>query len=289
MVDALDDSVGELLEALEKAGMLKDTILVFASDNGGDPYTATSNQGYNWPLRGTKATLWEGGVRSTALVWSPRLTRSSRVSTQLMHATDWLPTLYAAAGGCVGDLGALDGVNMWQALSQGTPSPRTEILHEIDDWSGNSALRFQNYKLVVGSYGNQFDTRFQVVGGTRPHGDLKGLRQNSKAAAVLKRFYGKQMPSPPPNSVNWSSGGNVSCGKGNVKQNFTQGQQYYLFDLSSDPCELRNLASTSPKLLSFLLNKLAAYKKTVVPKIDPTVDSRGFPENNNGVWAPWIL
>ncbi|XP_077564469.1 arylsulfatase B-like [Haemaphysalis longicornis] len=289
MVDSLDQTVGELLEALEKAGMLKDTILVFASDNGGDPYTATANQGYNWPLRGTKATLWEGGVRSTALVWSPRLTRSSRVSTQLMHATDWLPTLYAAAGGRVGDLGTLDGVNMWQALSQGTPSPRTELLHEIDDWSGASAIRFQNYKLVVGNYGNKFDTRFEIVGGTRPHGDLKALRQNSKAAAVLKRFYGTQNPLLQPNINDWSAGGNVSCGQGNPNQNFVQGQRYYLFDLSCDPCELHNLASTNPQIVSFLLSKLAAYNKTVVPTIDPTMDSRGFPENNNGLWGPWIF
>ncbi|KAH9368171.1 hypothetical protein HPB48_010648 [Haemaphysalis longicornis] len=185
-------------------------------------------------------------------VWSPRLTRSSRVSTQLMHATDWLPTLYAAAGGRVGDLGTLDGVNMWQALSQGTPSPRTELLHEIDDWSGASAIRFQNYKLVVGSYGNNFDTRFE------------------------------------PNINDWSAGGNVSCGQGNPNQNFVQGQQYYLFDLSRDPCELHNLASTNPQMVSFLLSKLAAYNKTVVPTIDPTTDSRGFPEHNNGLWAPWI-
>ncbi|KAH9368178.1 hypothetical protein HPB48_010641 [Haemaphysalis longicornis] len=280
MVDSLDQTVGELLEALEKAGMLKDTILVFASDNGGDPYSAPRT-------RAITGLCEEPKPRSGKA--DPRLTRSSRVSTQLMHATDWLPTLYAAAGGRVGDLGTLDGVNMWQALSQGTPSPRTELLHEIDDWSGASAIRFQNYKLVVGNYGNKFDTRFEIVGGTRPHGDLKALRQNSKAAAVLKRFYGTQNSLLQPNINDWSAGGNVSCGQGNPNQNFVQGQRYYLFDLSCDPCELRNLASTNPQIVSFLLSKLAAYNKTVVPTIDPTMDSRGFPENNNGLWGPWIF
>ncbi|XP_077564897.1 arylsulfatase B-like isoform X2 [Haemaphysalis longicornis] len=287
MVDALDESVGELLEALEEAGMLNDTILIFASDNGGDLSGDNANQGYNWPLRGTKGTLWEGAMRATALVWSPRLARSSTVSTQLMHATDWLPTLYAAAGGRVGDLGALDGVNMWPALSEGGRSPRTELLHQIDNLSGNSALRFHNFKLVLGSYGDSLDKRFEVIGRTRPYADLKELRQKSRVAAVLRRFYGKRNLFPQDNY--WARRGNVSCGQSHGSENFSSGQQYYLFDLDSDPCELRNLAFQRPAMLAFLLKKLKAYNQTVVPRIDPTIDSRGFPENNNGLWGPWIL
>jgi len=49
-----------------------------------------------------KNTLWEGGVRGAGLLWSPLINRPGRVSTQLFHITDWLPTLYAAAGGDVG-------------------------------------------------------------------------------------------------------------------------------------------------------------------------------------------
>lgn len=45
-----------------------------------------------------KASLWEGGVRTPAVIWSPLIEQPSRVSDELMHMSDWLPTLLAAAG-----------------------------------------------------------------------------------------------------------------------------------------------------------------------------------------------
>ena len=57
------------------------------------------NKASNWPLRGIKHTLWEGGVRGSAFIWSPLLETSSEVQKcGIMGIQDWLPTLYAAAG-----------------------------------------------------------------------------------------------------------------------------------------------------------------------------------------------
>lgn len=90
-----------------------------------------------------------GGVRGAGFVHSPLLSTKGRVSMEMMHVTDWLPTLYSLAGGDIHDLGVVDGFDMWETLSNATESPRKEILHNIDPMSGYSALRFGDWKLIV--------------------------------------------------------------------------------------------------------------------------------------------
>lgn len=90
-----------------------------------------------------------GGLRGTAFVHSPLLKSKGRVSMDLMHLSDWVPTLYGCGGGNVSDLIGLDGVDMWPTLSQGLASPRKELVHNIDPVGWAAALRYQNWKLVV--------------------------------------------------------------------------------------------------------------------------------------------
>lgn len=94
MVTALDDSIRKIYQSLREKGMLSKTIIIFTSDNGG--WIAGAS---NWPLRGQKASGWEGGVRSPTIIWSPLLRlQTPRTSSQLMHITDWLPTIYHVSG-----------------------------------------------------------------------------------------------------------------------------------------------------------------------------------------------
>ncbi|KAK8754965.1 hypothetical protein V5799_002336 [Amblyomma americanum] len=288
MVDALDQSVGALIEELEKANMLENTVLVFSTDNGGHPYTRDDpNRGFNWPLRGIKGTVWEGGIRGTAFVWSPRLKVTRRVSNQLMHITDWLPTLYSAAGGDVQNLGSLDGTDMWHALSTGAPSPRTEALLEFNTETEIAALRYLNYKIVLGNYSEEVSERYKVIGRAHPNNDLDSLQRNSRAAGVLKRLYGKPQLFQRGYDKSWRRRAAVTCNEGPT--NFDTGILIFVFDLESDPCELRNMAARNPLLLNNLLAKLGGYMSTLHPEIDKTIDPKGYPENNNGNWAPWIF
>lgn len=93
MVSKLDDSVGQIVEALESRNMLQNSIIVFISDNGAPTIGSFMNWGSNYPLRGIKDTLFEGGVRDAAFIWSPLIVQNGRVTYDLVHVSDWLPTL----------------------------------------------------------------------------------------------------------------------------------------------------------------------------------------------------
>ncbi|KAH9369668.1 hypothetical protein HPB48_007635 [Haemaphysalis longicornis] len=245
MMDALDESVGDVIEALQEEHMLENCVLVFSSDNGGIPWGEHASRGFNWPLRGAKGTLWEGATRAAAFLWSPLVSRSRRVSHQLMHVVDWLPTLYRAAGGDPSKMKGLDGHDMWLHLCADLPSPRTELLYNIDPVAHTSALRYRDYKLVLGtSAGGIYDQRFLTPGGSRPYADLGKLMAEAKAARVLRDFYNTGaflFPSL------WRERATISCGSHGVS-NFVSGDPPYLFDLVRDPCELHNLAPTNSEV-----------------------------------------
>ncbi|EEC06950.1 arylsulfatase B, putative, partial [Ixodes scapularis] len=243
MTDALDESIGEVFRALFDADMLDNTIIVLSADNGGLPFGFESNRGYNFPLRGGKGTLWEGGCRASAFVWSPLLKRKGVVSDQMMHITDWVPTLYSAAGGNPQTLGKLDGTDMWVPLAYGSASPRYEILYNIDPIDRNSALRYTNYKLVLGiANGGAYDQRYLTTGGSRPYGDLDLLMAQSEAAQVLREYYGTGYLKFPDQ---WRQRATLTCGN-KVPKNFVSLSPPYLFDLTADPCEINNIANSQP-------------------------------------------
>ncbi|KAH7935093.1 hypothetical protein HPB52_003953 [Rhipicephalus sanguineus] len=120
----------------------------------------------------------------------------------------------------------------------------------------------------------------QVIGSSGPQRDLDGLQEESRTAAVLRRFYGDQTLFERRNSE-WRRESTVDCGADTT--NFASGEPYYLYNLKEDPCELHNAFC----IVSFLLEKLNAYRETARPDIVGVIDERGYPENNNGVWAPW--
>ena len=99
MTSALDKSVGEVFKALHEKNMLENSIIAFSTDNGGAVQGMDKSSGSNWPLRGSKYNMWEGGIRGVAFIWSQLFPDTKEaISKNLMHISDWLPTLYAAAG-----------------------------------------------------------------------------------------------------------------------------------------------------------------------------------------------
>ncbi|XP_022663785.1 arylsulfatase B-like isoform X2 [Varroa destructor] len=153
MVAELDRSVGRIVRALQDKGILKDTLIVFSSDNGGQNIGTLSNVGSNWPLRGAKQTLFEGGTRVAAFTWSADLIKPRRIEHGLMHLVDWLPTFVRYAGGDPASLGKLDGVDQWEMISKGAPSNRQEVIYNINYVDQSAAIRDNRFKLIVANKG----------------------------------------------------------------------------------------------------------------------------------------
>ncbi|XP_050300182.1 arylsulfatase B isoform X2 [Anthonomus grandis grandis] len=237
MLSKLDASVGSVVTALEKRNMLNNSIIIFITDNGGAAAGFNLNAASNYPLKGVKNTLWEGGVKGAACVWSPMFEKPSRISTQLMQIVDWLPTLLVAAGGNTSDISHLDGISIWEALSKDETSPRTEILHNIDDIDNNAALMIDNWKLVKGTtYDGNWDNWYGPSG--REYDYNISLVENSPAGAAFRRL--KKLPDEI-NIKNLRNKATVSCDN-DAKVDCFPLKSPCLFDILNDPCEYRNLA-----------------------------------------------
>jgi arylsulfatase A-like enzyme len=101
MASMLDDAVGEVTGALARHGLTESTLILFLSDNGGPTNGNEDTWASNYPLRGGKNTLWEGGTRAVAVASGFGVgahLRGTR-SHALLHACDWLPTLVHLASG----------------------------------------------------------------------------------------------------------------------------------------------------------------------------------------------
>lgn len=147
----MDDSVGDIMESLSDKQMLNNTIIVFVSDNGGIYKGRSTNYASNWPLRGTKFSPFEGGVRVVGLVWSPLVNTTNHLMKGLMHAVDWVPTILTAAG--LKPPTENDGINLWNSILNNSlsESVRNEIfdIYDNNDTVYKSAI-IGDFKLVTG-------------------------------------------------------------------------------------------------------------------------------------------
>jgi len=121
MVHSLDENVGKILNALERLKLSGKTVIIFYSDNGGNMYnvvdggTATSNA----PLRGGKASLYEGGIRVPAIFCWPGVAKENSVHDALVQSEDLYPTILEMAGLPPRPEQALDAISLVPALRGG--------------------------------------------------------------------------------------------------------------------------------------------------------------------------
>ncbi|MBT5377971.1 MAG: sulfatase, partial [Opitutae bacterium] len=127
MVHSLDDAVGSLLDALDAEGLADDTVVVFYSDNGGNIHcgleeTDAKREKYvtaitsNYPLRGGKGGIREGGIRVPAVMVWPGVTKPGSINVTRIQANDLYPTVLKMLNLSYPPNHLIDGVDFTKAL-----------------------------------------------------------------------------------------------------------------------------------------------------------------------------
>jgi arylsulfatase A len=123
VVEELDWSVGQVLEALRKEGLAERTLVFFTSDNG--PWLTQFEQGGSAGLlQEGKGSTWEGGMREPAIAWWPGRIEPGRVTSQIGSTLDLFTTSLKLAGAAIPDDRIIDGLDLSPVLFGSEPSPR---------------------------------------------------------------------------------------------------------------------------------------------------------------------
>jgi len=263
-IAAVDEALGNVTTALRTRGLWDNTLLVFSSDNGGPADHET-----NYPLRGSKGSDFEGGVRVAAFVgggFLPAKMRGTTV-TGMLHLCDWYATFARLAGAldpssdaAAAQLGLpkVDSLDMWPMVSgANATSPRAEL-----PLSGNGAsVALSGTGLIVSCPASaacpHSEGRFKLIRGKMGNGAWAGLTT----------------PNGTKNTVA------VDCGQG------------CLFDLDSDPDEHVDIAAHHTTLLRNLraladMYDASVYQSPGSSKADPAARVAANTKYG-GFWGPW--
>ncbi|KAK7067491.1 hypothetical protein SK128_020465 [Halocaridina rubra] len=267
MMSALDEVVGRVVNQLKESGLYRNSIIVFSTDNGGNIQAG----GNNFPLRGNKGGVFEGGTRGVAFIHSPLLPKTGYKYTGLMHIVDWHDTLLhvARSGAKVsngtnrgksasltgeenssGAQESKDSMNMWPAIISNTKSPRHSFVYNVRKKPLRGAIRRRNWKLIVGD-GGRYD------GWVPPSDVIAGSNREMKTGRCCSTWHSSILNKP-----------------------------VMLFNLKDDPLETTDVSYLHPDVTATLKSLLGQYAaESRNPKM-PREDPLGHPDFHGGFFSP---
>jgi len=205
MVDAVDESIGQIITKLKALNLYDNTIIVFFSDNGGlaiSQNTPTSN----YPLRGGKGWLYEGGIREPLIVKWPGVTKPNTLCHEPVISTDFYPSLLQMAGLPPMPQQYVDGKSFVPLLKQ-QPMQRGPLFwhypHYADQRSSpGSAVRDGDWKLIRW-YENQTEELYNIKNDIGEKANV--IKQQPAIASRLRKELDEwlisqnaKMPTPNP-------------------------------------------------------------------------------------------
>ncbi|XP_064642730.1 arylsulfatase B-like [Lineus longissimus] len=271
MVTSMDDSVGYVMAALEDRGMMDSTLVIFTSDNGGQ-YRRGGN---NFPLRGNKGTLWEGGTRIPAFVYGNLLKKSRFTYTGMMHAVDWYPTIVEVAKAKLPDYD-IDGTSLWQALNANQSSPRNSFVYNLNVKGRDKAqagIRVGDWKLLVGDPGPAANDNgwypppavtehkpFDPEGEAYEENEIRIMTdmmdEHMKVSSVRRESRPKKIP------------------------------KYQLYNIRDDPTEHHDLSQQFTVVLAQMIAFYEKLAETETEAMDPPEVEGSDPKYWGGMWSP---
>jgi arylsulfatase len=149
----LDYYVGKILDEVDALGIRQNTIIIFTADNGGE--MTIPHQGFNGPWRGSYCTGYEGSLRVPFIMRWPEKIPSGRVSNEIVHETDLLPTLSKVVGKILPNDRVIDGADQLDFfIAKKDTSNRDHVIVYV----GNEiwGVKWKNWKMMS----KEFDRGF---------------------------------------------------------------------------------------------------------------------------------
>src|SRR5690606_780253 len=174
MLERVDQGVGQILEALDEAGIADDTLVIYTNDNGGEWLSR------NAPTTNRKFSVWEGGIRVPAIMRWPGVIPAGQVSEQVGITMDFTATMLAVAGATLPEGYTPEGIDLLPIVTGATPSVERTLFWR----AGNaSAVRSGDLKLI--QQGAQLFFVFNVREDPAERNDL-----TNRSQADARRLYG---------------------------------------------------------------------------------------------------
>lgn len=300
MSSTADNFTAQIVGALKQQRMWNNSVLVFASDNGGDTFASS-----NYPLRGRKRSFFEGGVRTPAFLASPLLplNRRGRSETTIIHISDWYTTFLFLAKTDAGDSGpgrfAVDGRNLWPYLSSSSSTTAAVGAPPPAFAHNNTIVLGFNYSSMCSSYSTVTPAEH-----CRPDGYTSGSGALIEAATGFKLIVGSQNVAG--DTMQWDPP-NYPCNK---TAEGPDCDPFCLYNVLDDPSERHELSKSThaagtgggknKDAVAALARLLQVYKDIGIEQQNPDDvrwNEQGKPwdplalsyaREMGGYWRPWV-
>eukprot|EP00729_Bicosta_minor_P007231 gene7231-22231_t len=263
MLSATDAALGNVVITLKAKGMWDNTVLFYCADNGG------TDRGSNWPLRGSKHSNWEGGMRAAAFISGgliPPALRGTR-SSVVSHIADWYSTICVLAGVSFADdspikplpidpsnrtkdiyangaYPGVDGVDLWPFYVTDPQPTNSSAAHPDGLWLSEEVMVIGDYKIVVAQQ-EQIKTNSGPTLGWKC-GGLNHTRCDTTVSAECGENPDTKGPATPQCDT-WVKATDEQCKCGcsfKDRSVFTP----CLFDVANDPSEYTDLSALHPEM-----------------------------------------